>query len=72
MSHKCDVTGKSRLVGNLVSHANNHSKMVQRANVQKKRVFVPELGKWVVARVSANGLRTISKIGAFTALGLKK
>ena len=72
MSHKCEVTGKSRLVGNIVSHANNHSKMVQRANVQKKRIFVPELGKWVVARVSANGLRTIAKKGALLALGLKK
>jgi len=72
MSHKCEVTGKSRLVGNIVSHANNHTKMFQRANVQKKRIFVPELGKWVVARVSANGLRTIAKNGAFVALGLKK
>jgi large subunit ribosomal protein L28 len=70
MSHKCEVTGKSRLVGNLVSHANNHTKMVQRANVQKKRIFVPELGKWIVVRVSANGLRTISKIGPAKALGL--
>ena len=72
MSHKCEVTGKSRLVGNIVSHANNHTKMVQRANVQQKRIFVPELGKWIVARVSTNGLRTISKIGAFKALGLVK
>jgi ribosomal protein L28 len=40
--------------------------------VQQKRIFVPELGKWVVARVSANGLRTIAKNGAFVALGLKK
>jgi large subunit ribosomal protein L28 len=72
MSHKCEVTGKSRLVGFIVSHANNHNKMVQRANVQKKRIFVPELDKWVVARVSASGLRTIAKNGAFKALGLKK
>jgi len=72
MSHKCEVTGKSRLVGFIVSHANNHNKMVQRANVQKKRIFVPELGKWIVTRVSASGLRTIAKNGAFQALGLKK
>lgn len=70
MSHKCEVTGKSRLVGYIVSHANNHSKMVQRANVQKKRIFVPELGKWVTVRVSANGLRTIAKNGAAQALGI--
>jgi large subunit ribosomal protein L28 len=70
MSHKCVVTGKSRLVGNTVSHANNKSKMFQKANVQKKKIFVPELGRFVVVKVSANGLRTISKIGPAAALGL--
>lgn len=38
------------------------------ANLQKKRVYVPELGKTVTLVVSAKGLRTISKNGAFSAL----
>ena len=70
MSHKCVVTGKCRLVGNKVSHAHNKSKMAQRANIQKMKIFVPELGRFVVIKVSANGLRTISKIGPAAALGL--
>ncbi len=70
MSHKCAVTGKNRLVGNTVSHANNKKKTAQLANVQKKKIFVPELGKSVVIKVSANGLRTISKIGPAAALNL--
>jgi large subunit ribosomal protein L28 len=38
------------------------------ANLQKKRVYVPELGKTVNLVVSAKGLRTITKNGAFSAL----
>ncbi|MEN9354424.1 MAG: hypothetical protein RL318_1749 [Fibrobacterota bacterium] len=70
MSHKCVVTGKNRLVGNIVSHAHNKTKMAQRANVQKKKIFVPELGRFVTIKVSAAGLRTISKNGPAVALGL--
>lgn len=71
MSHMCEVTGKNRLVGNIVSHAHNKSKMAQRANVQKKKIFVPELGRFVTVKVSAAGLRTMSKIGPAAALGLR-
>lgn len=68
MSHKCVVTGKNHLVGNMVSHANNKTKMRQMANIQKKRIYIPEEGKWVTIKVSAQGLRTIAKIGPYKAL----
>ena len=38
------------------------------ANLQKKRVYVPELGKNVVITVSTKGMRTIQKNGAYAAL----
>ncbi len=38
------------------------------ANLQKKRVLVPELGKTFNLTVSTRGLRTIQKNGAFKAL----
>jgi large subunit ribosomal protein L28 len=38
------------------------------ANLQKKRIYVPELGKNVNIVVSAKGLRTITKNGAYAAL----
>ena len=60
---KCDMTGKHRLVGNRVSHANNKIKTVQKANVHKRRVFVPEMDQWVTMRLSTRALRTIDKIG---------
>ena len=38
------------------------------ANLQKKRIYVPELGKNVIVTVSAKGLRTITKNGAYASL----
>lgn len=38
------------------------------ANLQKKRIYVPELKKTVSVTVSTRGLRTITKKGAFRAL----
>ena len=37
-------------------------------NLQKKRIYIPELKKTVVLNISARGLRTIQKNGAFSAL----
>lgn len=37
-------------------------------NLQKKKVYVPELKKTIALTVSARGLRTIQKKGAFKAL----
>lgn len=37
-------------------------------NMQKTRVFVPELGKTVIVEVSTRGLRTIKKNGAYVTL----
>jgi large subunit ribosomal protein L28 len=63
MSQKCMITGKSPLVGNNVSHANNKVKRRQNPNLQWKHIFVPELGRNVRVRVSTRALRTISKKG---------
>lgn len=37
-------------------------------NMQKKRLFVPELGKHITLNVSARGLKTIQKNGAYATL----
>lgn len=39
-------------------------------NLQKKHIYIPELKKSVVVKISTRGLRTIEKNGAF--LTLKK
>ena len=68
MSRVCEITGKKGLNGNRVSHANNKSHHVQKPNLQKKRVFVPELGRYVTVKLSTQGLRILDKKGAYRAL----
>ena len=63
MSRRCAITGKGGLAGNNVSHANNKTKRRQLPNLQKKRIFVPELGRMVRVRVSVSTLRTITRQG---------
>ena len=63
MARRCVFTGKSPLVGNNVSHAHNKTKKVQLPNIQSKRIYVTELGRYVRIHLSARALRTVSKIG---------
>lgn len=63
MARKCDISGKTRQVGNRVSHANNKHSRSFKINVQKRRVFVPELGRFVKMKVSTDIMRTIDKCG---------
>ncbi len=63
MSRICQITGKKRMVGNNVSHANNKTKRTFEVNLFKKKFFMPETGEWITLKVSANGLKTINKIG---------
>ena len=72
MSRKCAVTGKTFMSGNRMSHANNRSRHKILASGQKHRVYVPSLGRSVVLRLSARGLRTLSKIGPDRFSQLKK
>lgn len=63
MSRVCQVTGKRRMVGNNVSHANNKTKRVFQPNLHDRRFWVESEGRWVKLRVSCHGLRTIDKKG---------
>ena len=63
MSRKCEISGKSRQVGNRVSHAKNRRKHVFSANVQEKRIFVPEKNAFVKLKLSTRIIRTIDKLG---------
>lgn len=65
MSRKCEVTGKTGLVGHMVSHSNVKTLRRQQPNLHKKRFYVPEEDRWVTLKVSAAGLRTISKKGIY-------
>ena len=68
MSRKCRVTGKRGLVGNHVSHSHHKTKRVQRPNLIRKRIYIPEEDRTVTLRLSARALRTLNKKGVQQAL----
>ncbi len=63
MARRCAITGKKPLSGNHVSHANNKTRRRQLPNLQTKRMYVPELGKFVRIKLSTRALRTVDKKG---------
>lgn len=63
MSRRCQVTGVGPLYGNSVSHAHNRTKRRFLPNLQKKRIWVQELNRYVTVKLSARALKTISKNG---------
>ncbi|MGW8180514.1 MAG: 50S ribosomal protein L28 [bacterium] len=63
MARKCQLTGKGPLVGNRVSHSHRKTKRRQLPNLQKKRLYIPELDRWVSVRLSTRALRTVNKKG---------
>ena len=60
---RSELTGKRRLRARNVSHSNSKTPRWQNVNVQKRRLFVPELGRYVTLKLTAGDLRTIDKIG---------
>jgi large subunit ribosomal protein L28 len=63
MARVCQVTGKSPMVGNKVSHANNKTKRRFMPNLQYRRIWVESENRWVRLRITAAGLRLIDKKG---------
>ncbi len=63
MSKVCTLTGKRPIAGNNVSHSNRRTKRRFIPNMQSKKFFVPELGKFITLTVSANAMRTVNKLG---------
>jgi large subunit ribosomal protein L28 len=63
MSKVCQITGKGMIVGNKVSHSNIKTKRRFYPNLQVKKFYIPEEDRWVTLKVSASGIRNISKNG---------
>jgi len=68
MSRRCQVTGKTPMSGNNVSHANNKTKRRFMPNLHTQRFFVPSENRWITLRVTARGIKTINKKGIETVL----
>ncbi len=63
MSRICEVTGKTPMAGNNVSHANNRTKRRFLPNLQSRRFWIESESRWIRLRVSIKGLRIIDKKG---------
>jgi large subunit ribosomal protein L28 len=63
MARVCQVTGKSPMVGNNVSHAHNATKRRFMPNLHRRRLWVESENRWVSLRLTNAGLREIDKKG---------
>lgn len=67
MTRRCDITGKSVLSGNNVSHANNKSRRRFLPNLQDSSLQSEALGHAVRLKVTPRGLSTIEHKGGLDA-----
>ena len=63
MARVCQVTGKTPMVGNNVSHANNRTRRRFMPNLQQRRFWVESENRWVSLRLTNAALRTIDNKG---------
>lgn len=63
MSRVCQITGKSTVYGNNVSHAKNRTRRTFVPNLHYRKFWVESESRWVRLRVSTKGIRIIDKKG---------
>ncbi len=74
MAKACPITKKSSMMTGGYSNRTratqfNPTGMVRKyANLQKKKIYIPELKKTVTLTLSARAIKTIQKNGAFSTL----
>jgi large subunit ribosomal protein L28 len=74
MAKTCEITGKTSNVAGGYSNStratkfNPTGKRRQQPNIQKKRVFVPEVNKTFTLNISTKAIKTIAKNGAYVTL----
>ncbi|MEV0121313.1 50S ribosomal protein L28 [Streptomyces sp. NPDC050703] len=63
MSAHCQLTGTGPGFGNRISHSHRRSPRRFDPNVQRKRYWLPSEGRYVRLRLSAQGIKTVDRIG---------
>ena len=63
MSRVCELTGKGRMVGNNVSHANNKTKRTFLPNLHNVTLISDVMGQSYKLKVSTHGLRSVEHNG---------
>ena len=67
MAKRCQITGKTVMSGNNVSHANNKTRRRFLPNLQQVAMHSEALGRRVSLRLSTSAMRTIEKHGGLDA-----
>ena len=63
MAKRCQITGKTVMSGNNVSHANNRTRRRFLPNLQVTTMQSDILGRSLKLRVSTSAIRTVEKYG---------
>jgi large subunit ribosomal protein L28 len=71
MSRRCELTGKTRQIGNKVSHSNRKTKRRFLPNLLNVTLLSDSLGRSVRLRISANALKSVDHRGGLDAFLLK-
>ena len=74
MAKKCPITNKTSKVAGKYSNSvratqyNPVGKVRRQPNLQKKKIYIPELKKNITLKLSARAIKTINKNGAYATL----
>ncbi len=74
MTRRCKITNKGTIIGGGYSNKtratqfNPTGKRGRKANLQQKKLYIPELDKNLTLKVSARGIKIINKKGVYKAL----
>ena len=71
MARRCELTGKSVMVGNNVSHANNKTRRRYLPNIQKASIYSEVLNRPIRLKVSTSAIRTVEHAGGLDKFLLK-
>ena len=71
MAKRCQITGKTVMSGNNVSHANNRTRRRFLPNLQSTRMHSEVLNRQISLRVSTSAMRTVEKHGGLDAFLLQ-
>ena len=74
MAKMCAITKKTRNVAGSYSNRvratqfNPTGTRIQKVNLQKKKIYIPETGQTLRLEISTKGIKTINKNGAYKTL----
>lgn len=66
MARRCDISGKQTSAGISVSHSHIRVKRKFKANIVKKKVYLPDENRWVQLKLSTRMLKTLNNKGVKT------